>query len=210
MTTNRLDLVAAEMHDIFREWMEDMLGSATSNEDYTVTIPADKAARWLRNIRTDYASLSSADKMFARQRAERVLVTAGNGAEWVNRVPWEAIALAIKLLAEHYMESTDAPARALTQADADALIALRTWHADSAPAAQETTSDGAPLVGDMSPPLTAWERSRIIEFILRYGGTDQEKRVLIMKVIGVSPRDVRRKDQSDLLNEWIERLVARK
>lgn len=65
--------LAAEQHAIWAHWMRYLFSVAQPNDDGSYTIPPDKAARWLRQLATDYADLSPTEQASDREQADRVL-----------------------------------------------------------------------------------------------------------------------------------------
>lgn len=61
-------------HDIWTHWMRWQFSVCTQNEDGSLTIPAEKVARWLRQMGTDYADLSEREKDSDREQADKILV----------------------------------------------------------------------------------------------------------------------------------------
>ena len=65
--------LAALAHDQWSKWMHHMLNKCDFNEDLTVTIPADLAARWLRQAGATYDELSEGERESDRHQADKVL-----------------------------------------------------------------------------------------------------------------------------------------
>lgn len=65
--------LAAEQHRIWAHWMEHLFSVSDQDVIGEVHIPADCVARWQRQIKTDYADLSLAEKADAREQANKIL-----------------------------------------------------------------------------------------------------------------------------------------
>jgi hypothetical protein len=65
--------IAAVQHRIWAHWMEYLFSVCTLNEDGSCTIPADKVARWTRQVETDYAELTEQERASDRDMADWVL-----------------------------------------------------------------------------------------------------------------------------------------
>jgi len=64
--------LAAIQHEIWSHWME-YLFSVTVSDGDGARIPMDKAVRWHRQMRTDYADLTEKEKESDRDQADKVL-----------------------------------------------------------------------------------------------------------------------------------------
>jgi hypothetical protein len=60
-------------HEQWSGWMRYLFAVSIEHVDGTVTIPADKVARWKRQITTAYTALSEGEKESDRNEADRVL-----------------------------------------------------------------------------------------------------------------------------------------
>lgn len=60
-------------HEIWASWMRWVFQICPTNDDGTVTIPADKVERWQRQIKTPYESLTEKEKDSDREQADKVL-----------------------------------------------------------------------------------------------------------------------------------------
>ena len=58
---------------IWSHWMKYLFEVSIHNEDGTVTIPADKAENWKKQMVTRYADLSEKEKKSDIEQAEKVL-----------------------------------------------------------------------------------------------------------------------------------------
>jgi hypothetical protein len=58
--------------------MRHLFSVSTMNEDGSVTIPADKVARWQRQIETPYAELTDKEKDSDRDQADKILGVMGS------------------------------------------------------------------------------------------------------------------------------------
>lgn len=67
--------LATVQHDIWISWMEYLFSVSIDNNDGTYTIPADKVARWVRQMSTPYSKLSEDEKNSDREQADKVLET---------------------------------------------------------------------------------------------------------------------------------------
>ena len=66
--------LAAYGHDeAWAGWMQYMLSLCATNEDGTMTIPADKVDRWTYQMNTDYADLPESMKPSDREQADHIL-----------------------------------------------------------------------------------------------------------------------------------------
>jgi hypothetical protein len=68
-----LERLAAAEHDSWARWMRWVYRVSRTNRDGTVTIPADLARRWLRQLDTPYARLSEDEKEKDREEVRRIL-----------------------------------------------------------------------------------------------------------------------------------------
>lgn len=65
--------VAAMQHDIWSHWMRWMFTQGVLHPDGSWTMPAAKVERWKRQMETDYAQLTEAEKESDREQADKVL-----------------------------------------------------------------------------------------------------------------------------------------
>lgn len=68
-----LERLAATQHEIWAHWMEYLFSVSRANPDGSVTIPAEKVARWRTQMRTTYAALAESEKESDREQAVKVL-----------------------------------------------------------------------------------------------------------------------------------------
>ncbi len=67
--------LAANQHEIWASWMEYLFSVSASNNDGTCMIPANKVARWVRQMNTPYSELTEDEKESDREQADKVLET---------------------------------------------------------------------------------------------------------------------------------------
>lgn len=67
------ELLAALAHRQWSGWMRYLFDQCDFNEDFTVTIPASLAKRWLRQVNTAYNDLPENEKDADRKEADRVI-----------------------------------------------------------------------------------------------------------------------------------------
>ncbi len=60
-------------HEVWAHWMRYLFSVSIKNEDGSVTIPADKASRWQRQMVTTYSELSEKEKASDREQADKYL-----------------------------------------------------------------------------------------------------------------------------------------
>jgi hypothetical protein len=77
MSSDLREQLAALAHAQWSGWMVYLFGLSHSNDDGTITIPANVAARWQGQIATPYAELSEREKDSDRVEADRVLAIIG-------------------------------------------------------------------------------------------------------------------------------------
>ena len=65
--------LAAAQHEIWINWMEYLFSVSISDPDGTCTIPADKVARWVRQMNTPYSELTEDEKDSDREQADKIL-----------------------------------------------------------------------------------------------------------------------------------------
>ncbi|MBD2076282.1 hypothetical protein H6F86_20845 [Phormidium sp. FACHB-592] len=64
-------------HEIWSHWMRWLFQCCTKNADGSVTIPAAKVERWMRQMETPYSQLSDAEQESDRIEADKVLKVLG-------------------------------------------------------------------------------------------------------------------------------------
>lgn len=67
------DQLAALQHEIWAHWMKYLFSVSAENADGSVTIPADKVERWIRQVNTDYQRLPEREKVGDLEQADKVL-----------------------------------------------------------------------------------------------------------------------------------------
>lgn len=70
---SREDTLAEYAHTAWSGWMEYLYAKSQRNDDGTVTIPADLAKRWWRQMNTPYDLLSDAEKESDKKEARAIL-----------------------------------------------------------------------------------------------------------------------------------------
>lgn len=76
MTSRESDIrerLAAKQHRIWSHWMEYLFSVSLQKEDGSYMIPADKASRWLRLMKTPYDLLTEDEKASDREQADKIL-----------------------------------------------------------------------------------------------------------------------------------------
>lgn len=74
METEQLTEKLAEYaHKAWSGWMRYMFRFCIENTDGTVTMDAEKVARWKRQMNTEYADLSESEKASDRKEAAEIL-----------------------------------------------------------------------------------------------------------------------------------------
>ncbi|MCA9942864.1 MAG: hypothetical protein KC449_05260, partial [Anaerolineales bacterium] len=68
-----VELVADVQHAIWSHWMKYMFSCGDYNEDECWVMPAEKATRWERQMKTDYGNLTEREKASDREQAVKVL-----------------------------------------------------------------------------------------------------------------------------------------
>jgi hypothetical protein len=66
--------LADVQHGIWAHWMNYLFSVCKYNEDGSVTIPADKAERWMRQQGAAYSDLTDKERESDRHQADKVLV----------------------------------------------------------------------------------------------------------------------------------------
>lgn len=67
------EALAAYAHTAWAGWMEYLFSKSHTHADGSVTIPADLAARWQRQMTTAYADLPESEKESDRAEADTML-----------------------------------------------------------------------------------------------------------------------------------------
>ena len=65
--------IAAKQHEIWSHWMKYLFSTAVLNKDGSVTISAEKVARWTRQLETRYYNLPEKEKVSDREQADKVI-----------------------------------------------------------------------------------------------------------------------------------------
>jgi len=65
--------LADVQHDIWAHWMDYQFSVCQYNEDGSVTIPADKVERWMRQQGAPYDALTEKERESDRHQADKVL-----------------------------------------------------------------------------------------------------------------------------------------
>lgn len=68
-----LEPLADAEHDSWSRWMRWVYRVSRTNQDGSVTIPAEFARRWVRQMDTSYADLSEQEKESDRDEVRRIL-----------------------------------------------------------------------------------------------------------------------------------------
>ncbi len=68
-----LEKLADLQHKIWSHWMKYLFEVSTQNKDGSVTIPAEKVARWKRQMNTEYDELSSGEQKSDIEQAIKVI-----------------------------------------------------------------------------------------------------------------------------------------
>lgn len=66
--------VAQAQHEIWAHWMRYLFGVCSENADGSVTIPADKAVRWKRQVDTAYDDLTEREQKSDLEQADKVFI----------------------------------------------------------------------------------------------------------------------------------------
>ena len=64
--------VADTQHKIWSHWMEHLFSVGGTNPDGSYVIPADKVARWKKQMETPYSELSEEEKERDREQAHKI------------------------------------------------------------------------------------------------------------------------------------------
>lgn len=73
-----LEKFADLQHEIWSHWMKYLFEVSTQNENGSVTIPAEKAARWRRQMNTKYADLSTEEQKSDIEQANKIISLINN------------------------------------------------------------------------------------------------------------------------------------
>lgn len=65
--------LAAIQYKIWSHWMRYLFSVCVCNEDASITIPSDTAARWIKQMNTSYSDLSEQQKESDRHQADKVI-----------------------------------------------------------------------------------------------------------------------------------------
>jgi len=65
-------------HEIWASWMRWVFHICPGHDDGSVTIPANLATRWKRQIHTGYSDLTEQEKDSDREQADKCLVALGD------------------------------------------------------------------------------------------------------------------------------------
>lgn len=75
--TDLREVVAGIQHDIWAHWMRYLFSMARHNPDGSVTISAEHAQRWTRQMETSYPDLTEREQESYRHQADKVLAAMG-------------------------------------------------------------------------------------------------------------------------------------
>ncbi len=70
--------LAAYAHEAWSGWMRYMFDKSTTNDDGSVTIPAQLVERWTRQMETNYYSLPESEQKSDLDEADKMLEIAEN------------------------------------------------------------------------------------------------------------------------------------
>jgi len=73
LSANLREELADWQHAIWAHWMSYLFGVCQHNEDGSVTIPADKVERWMRQQVTPYSALTEEERESDREQADKIL-----------------------------------------------------------------------------------------------------------------------------------------
>jgi hypothetical protein len=76
-----LDRLADIQHEIWAHWMGYLFDVSKSNEDGSVTIPADKATKWKRQMNTRYSDLPAEEQKSDLDQANKVISAIRNNTQ---------------------------------------------------------------------------------------------------------------------------------
>lgn len=68
-----LNRLADMAHEVWAHWMRYLFSVSVQNEDGSVTIPADKVARWKRQMDTNYYDLTEREQRSDISQAKKYL-----------------------------------------------------------------------------------------------------------------------------------------
>jgi hypothetical protein len=68
-----VEKLAKIQHEIWVHWMTYLFSISVQNEDGTVTIPADKVARWKRQINSKFGNLSEEEQKSDIEQALKIV-----------------------------------------------------------------------------------------------------------------------------------------
>lgn len=71
--TDKRERLADIQHEIWSHWMRYQLSICAPNPDGSMTIPADKVARWQRQMGSPYSALSAREQESDRIEADKIL-----------------------------------------------------------------------------------------------------------------------------------------
>lgn len=72
-TSKLREALADIQHAIWAHWMRYLFSVSIANPDGSVTIPADKVSRWMRQLNTPYDELTFREQESDRRQADKVL-----------------------------------------------------------------------------------------------------------------------------------------
>lgn len=71
--SEKREALSSVQHDIWAHWIHYQFSVCVQNEDGSLTIPADKVARWTRQMNTPYSELTEREKDSDRKQADKVI-----------------------------------------------------------------------------------------------------------------------------------------
>ena len=81
MNDDLREALAAVSHEIWAHWMRYQFSCCRANEDGTLTIPAERVARWGRQMDTPYAELPEGERPSDREQADKILAVLYRGRQ---------------------------------------------------------------------------------------------------------------------------------
>lgn len=66
------ETLADQQHEIWSHWMRYLFTQGTMNDDGSFTIPAEKVARWKRQMQTPYAELTEQEQQSDLEMADKI------------------------------------------------------------------------------------------------------------------------------------------